>query len=171
MGLIPVLGVDDFAWRKGTRYGTILIDLEQREVADLLPERSSSSFEQWLRQHSEVTMISRDRHGLYAEGARCGAPTAKQVADRFHLVQNLIQAVERELTQQRHHLVMPVRELVQRHEAETGLAPSTDVPPQPGGAQPSLTQRERRQQRQQQRAELFQTVKGLHAQGMKGAKS
>ena len=159
---IPALGVDDFAWRKGTSYGTILIDLERRKAVDLLPERSSLSFEQWLRQHPEVTMISRDRHGLYAEGARRGSPAAKQVADRFHLVQNLIQAVERELTRQRDHLVMPVRELVQRNEPETGPAPAAD-----GGPRPPVTQRERRQQRQQQRTELFQTVKGLHAQGMK----
>jgi transposase len=169
MGPIPVLGVDDFAWRKGTRYGTILIDLEQSKVADLLPERSSSSFEQWLRQHSEVTMISRDRHGLYAEGARCGAPAAQQVADRFHLVQNLTQAVERALTLQRHHLVMSVRELAQQNGSETGPAPSADGLPRSGGPQPSVTQRERREQRQQQRAELFHTVKGLHAQGMKAS--
>jgi transposase len=110
-GPIPVVGVDDWAWRKSSRYGTILIDLQQREVADLLPERSADVFAQWLQQHPEVTTISRDRHGLYAEGARRGAPQAQQVADRFHLVQNLIEAMEGELAQQRHHLVCRQRSL------------------------------------------------------------
>ena len=95
--------------RKGySGYGTILVDLKQRVVADLLPDRSAASFEKWLQEHPGVTIISRDRHGVYAEGGRSGAPAAKQVADRFHLVQNLIKAVQKELAQQRHHLLMPL---------------------------------------------------------------
>lgn len=64
-GHIPVVGVDDWAWPKGSKYGTILIDLQRREVADLLPERSANSFTVWLQKHPEVTTISRDRQGLY----------------------------------------------------------------------------------------------------------
>ena len=99
---IAVLGVDEWAWRKGYgRYGTILVDLKKRVVVDLLPDESAASFEQWLKQHPGVKIISRDRDGVYAEGASSGAPRAKQVADRFHLVQNLIQAVQEELAHQR----------------------------------------------------------------------
>lgn len=86
---VPILGVDGWAWRKGQRFGTILVDLERRRVVDLLPDRSADSLATWLRAHPEVTVISRDRQGLYAEGARRGAPQAVQVADRFHLLQNL----------------------------------------------------------------------------------
>ncbi|WP_376100882.1 ISL3 family transposase (plasmid) [Roseomonas sp. CCTCC AB2023176] len=89
-----VLGIDDWAWSKGQRSGTILVDLERRTVVDLLPDRSSASTEAWLVEHPGAEFISRDRHGLYAEGARAGAPGARQVADRFHLVQTLREKIE-----------------------------------------------------------------------------
>jgi len=101
---ITALGVDDWAWRKGYgRYGTILVDLKRRRVADLLPECSAVELEQWLRQHRGVKIISRDRQGSLAEGGRRGAPGAQQVADRFHLIQNLQEAVQTELACQRTH--------------------------------------------------------------------
>jgi transposase len=101
---VRVLGVDDWAWRKGQTFGTILVDLEHSQVVDLLPTRSADSLGEWLAQHPEVTLISRDRQGVYAEGARRVAPEAVQVADRFHLVLNLTQAVERELAVNRRQL-------------------------------------------------------------------
>jgi transposase len=105
--------VDDWAWRKGCNsYGTILVDLEQGVVADLLPGRSAASFAKWLREHPGVKVISRDRDGVYADGGYAGAPAAKQVADRFHLIQNLSKAVEGELAHQRHHLLIPAQEFV-----------------------------------------------------------
>jgi transposase len=70
---LRVLGIDDWAWSKGQRYGTILVDLERRTVVDLLPDRSSASTEAWLTGHPGTEFISRDRRGLYAEGARAGA--------------------------------------------------------------------------------------------------
>jgi transposase len=84
--VIRVLGVDDWAWSKGRSYGTILVDLERCKVIDLLPTRSAGALRSWLVQHPEVLVISRDRQGVYAEGANCGAPQAVQVADRFHLL-------------------------------------------------------------------------------------
>jgi transposase len=97
--------VDDWAWKKGRTPGTILVDLERRCVVDLLADRSADTLAAWLEAHRGVKIISRDRGGSYAEGARRGAPDAIQVADRFHLLTNLCDALERLLN--RNHTVLP----------------------------------------------------------------
>jgi transposase len=99
-----IVGLDEWAWRKGLNYGTIVVDLERRTVIDVLDKHSTQVVEDWLLAHPEIRTICRDRNGRYARAARAGAPKAKQVADRFHLVQNLRETVERELSLRRTHL-------------------------------------------------------------------
>ena len=90
-----VLSVDDFAFRRGTRYRTVLVDLEPHALVDVLPDRSADTFARWLGEHPGVEVVSRDRGGEYAEAARRVVPHAVQVADRFHLLKNLRDVVSR----------------------------------------------------------------------------
>jgi transposase len=92
-----ILGVDDFAFRRGRTYGAILVDLQTHRPIDLLPERTAEALSLWLRSHPGVLVISRDRSTEFARGASDGAPEAIQVADRFHILQNLREACERAL--------------------------------------------------------------------------
>jgi transposase len=164
---ISAVGVDEWAWRKGYgNYGTILVDLERRQVVDLLGECSAAAFEGWLRQHPKVRIISRDRQGLLAEGGQAGAPQAAQVADRFHLIQNLQQAVQLELTCQRAHLSIPPEEFVRPSETKEVPIGAMTIS-QPRRVRRSPIQDEVRQQRWQHKLELFQRTKSMRAQGFK----
>jgi transposase len=99
-----VLGVDDWSFRKGKVFGTILVDLEQRCVVDLLEERTSEVLADWLKTHPGVDIISRDRSTEYARGASTGAPNAVQVADRWHILKNLGDCLKNWLERQHKHL-------------------------------------------------------------------
>ncbi len=104
VGEVRVLSVDDWASRKGEKYGTILVDLERRRVVDLLPDRSADTLAGWLEEHPGVEVVSRDRYRPYIEGASVGAPDAVQVADRFHVFKNLYDAVEKLVERNRRRL-------------------------------------------------------------------
>jgi len=96
---VHVVGVDDWSWRKGSTYETIMVDLKRREVLDVLPDRSAKSTASWLARRPAIEIVSRDRCDLYlyAQGTAEGAPQASQVADRFHLLQNRRHAIEQQL--------------------------------------------------------------------------
>jgi transposase len=118
---IRVAGVDEWAWRKGAKFGTIVVDLERRSVVDLLADRAADRMAIWFKQHPEVEIINRDRDGLYADAARQGAPQARQVADRFHLLKNLRETIARQLG----GFEAPIRE------SATEVEDEQDTPEQP----------------------------------------
>lgn len=102
-----VIGVDEWAWRRGRRYGTMIVDLERNVVIDLLPDRSAATLAAWLRRRPGIEIIARDRAEVFAEGIRAGAPRARQVIDRWHLLCNLGDAFQG-LVARRHRLLRDI---------------------------------------------------------------
>jgi transposase len=156
-----VLGVDDWALRQRQTYGTILVDLERRQPVALLPDRTAEPVAQWLREHPGVQVIARDRSSAYAEGARQGAPAATQVADRFHLLQNLREALDQVFITQSHVLDAVNETLRQQPVPLSDGAIAVPVPPH----DIPLPVQQRAAQRQARRQALHQQAWALHHQG------
>lgn len=162
-----VLGVDDWSFRRGRTYGTILSDLERHQVVDLLPDRSAQTLADWLVEHPGVTVVSRDRAGAYADGVRRGAPHAVQVADRFHMVKNATDVLEQVLVRQHRFLRLAARDqLPPANEHDSRSTPSTGST----DGSPSLPTPQTRVQREQQarwdrQRTRYEQVQALQTQG------
>src|SRR6266516_2557354 len=128
-----VVGIDDWAWRKGHRYGTIVVDLERGCPIDVLEDRLADTVAAWFKAHPEVNVVARDRSESYASGIRQGAPEAVQVADRFHLIQNVAAALEEVFSA--HHKDLDALNEAQRQalvkRADGSVAVPVPPPPRP----------------------------------------
>jgi transposase len=153
-----ILGIDDWALRRGHSYGTVFVDLETHRPVDLLPDRSAETVKQWLLAHPGVEIISRDRSSIYIETINSGAPNAIQVADRWHLLHNLVEAIERVLNrrykvcQEAFHKIseeMPSTEKPAEEIVEEGLEQVTALE-----KQPTRYEQQRQHMREKRQAQL-----------------
>ena len=159
VGRVEHVGIDDFAWKRGKRDGTVIVDLDTHDIIDLLPDREAKSVQQWLEGHPEVVLVSRDRAEAYADAAAWGAPLAQQVADRWHLCKNLGDAIEKFLIRAHIHLPEP--------------SPSPAGPPPEATLEQPLTsfsatpaKQGQTQARLLRKWRLSQRVQELHTSGM-----
>jgi transposase len=173
-----VIGVDDWAMRKGHTYGTIIIDLERSAVLELLPGRDGVELKAWLGRHPEVEVLSRDRWAAFAEAAAEAAPQARQVADRFHLLKNAREALERFLDRYAGRIADVFAASAREPAVQAGgpavaqgvasAAPSDSpagVTPGASAGAPPTAQPQQPTARQRQRLERYHEVRRRHAEG------
>ena len=175
LGAPKFVGIDDWAWCKGQRYGTIVVDLETNDVIDLLPDRDAATVRTWLEAHPGIELVSRDRASAYSKAASEGASNAQQVADRWHLLKNVREAVERLLER---HLPV-ITDALKPADADPGMtadAPlcddadaATTIEPTPPELFPASTPASPRKTaalaKRQRRVERFEQVHELRRQG------
>ena len=172
-GAPKLVGIDDWAWCKGQRYGTIVVDLETNDVIDLLPDRGATTVKTWLEAHHGIELVSRDRASAYSKAASEGAPNAQQVADRWHLLKNVREAIERFFER---HLPVITEALkpidpdpgtvdastAGTPDATTTLEPTVQESPPPP---PTSPRQEVACTKRRRRVERFEQVHELHRQG------
>ena len=152
----PHVGIDEWAWHRGHRYGTLIVNLDTHRPLVLLPGRDQRTLATWFRKYPEIQVVSRDRSGVYATAAREGAPQARQVADRWHLLKNIGDALERMMY--RH---IPLIRLV-----ASELSPKKSPDPEPSVPAASLRHPERlKQQTRKKRHQRWTEVMALHNKG------
>jgi transposase len=161
---VKVLGVDEWAWRKGQSYGTMLVDLERHTPVDLLQDASADSFAAWLAAHPSVELISRDRGTTFADGATRGAPQALQIADRWHLLHDLGEALEKVLARHHADLQRALRTSEEVHQLTAVLDQKVLARVMARSQGEQL-----RQARRERRLATFTRVQELSAQGWSGA--
>jgi len=156
VGNVRVVGVDDWSWRRGKRFGSILVNLETHKIVGLLADREAESVRQWLAAHPEVDVVSRARGGVYIDGATLGAPQATQVADRWHILSNLGDAVEEFLIRTHIRLEDGKAPLGESHEQNKPLSSFSATPASQRKSQTRLLRKWK----------LYQQVQQLHASGI-----
>jgi len=163
------VGVDDFALRKGRVYAGIIIDIAERRPLDVLPDCAPATIADWLAAHPSIRFVSRDRGTAIVEGVTRGAPQATQVADRWHLLKNLSEALERLLVRQRvewHHILV-----ADTPEEQSGAATNTESPAEDAGPLPraptdrAIQAAQERQARRDYRVARYEEARRLSAQG------
>jgi transposase/transposase IS204/IS1001/IS1096/IS1165 family protein len=134
---VRILGIDDWSWKKGQIYGTLLVDLERSKPIELLADRKEETVKAWLLTHPEIEVMSRDRGGEYAAAAKKGAPQAQQIADKFHLLLNLREKLK-ELMARKQKLLPHVEVITSKASADkmrggpSACAPSSSSSPMGG---------------------------------------
>jgi transposase len=152
---LRVIGVDDWALKRSHVYGTLVVDLEQHRPVDLLTDRTAETLAKWLKAHPEIAVVSRDRSTEYMRGITAGAPLAEQVIDRWHLLKNVREVLERIVAS----LYSSLRQL-----RSTNVNPSAPVLQRPARQSPQIAAE--RQAKRQARLDRFEQVRALRQQGM-----
>lgn len=161
---VRVLGVDDFGFKRGNAPGTILVDLERHQIVDLFEGHSAGSIARWLRQHPGLEVVSRDRSPVCREGINDGAPQARHVTDRWHLLHNLTQVLEEYLLQKRPAL----RDAVSKPETEE-IREAVDVPDPRRAIRPGSWQASKEEAARQRHERLIEQWKDIRRLYLAGA--
>lgn len=166
VGAVKILGVDDFAVRRGRRYATVLLDMATHRPIDILDDREADTLAVWLSAHPGIEVITRDRAGAYAEGARRGAPHATQCADRWHLWQNLGQAVEKTVIAHRACLHVTATATMDSGQQTLPAQPGRTSPVDPVAQLNAADVGDRYARLRARTRERYDAVQRLRAQGM-----
>ncbi|WP_199872949.1 ISL3 family transposase [Inediibacterium massiliense] len=155
---VKYIGVDDFAFKKGNNYGTLICDLISHKPIDLLPDRKSKTFEKWLIQHPQVEIVSRDRSGAYAKGIKDAHKEIIQIADRFHIFHNLLEGVKNFLKR------TISSKLIIKLQGEVSRKEINEITEKNSNTQITKADKEK-VERHNKKKELIREVKTLHSQG------